>query len=652
MNSQTDVLVVGAGPTGLTTAIELARRSIGVRIVEKRTEPSTTSKALVVHARTLEQLDTIELADELVAKGYTSPGIDFSASADHPLRADMHKLAGETRYPFILILPQADTEAALERRLERENVRVERGTTLKSFAERGEGIEATVGRNGATETIEARYIVGADGPHSVVRETLGIRFEGSPYGWTAFLGDVTMRGHEAEGGTEQHSSNRGLAFIVPFEDGTHRIVTIDQNYQGGPKRSDLELSELQESISAILGKPVELSDPKWLSRWGADLKLAEAYGRGRAFLAGDAAHTHSPAGGQGMNTGIQDAFGLGWRLALAVRGRAGAGLLQSWRDERHAQGERVLRTSDLLLRSLLLHQPLARHARESLFQVLIPLPPVQHTLAMNLSGLGVHYGRGERWAGARMPDLVLANAEHRPVRVYERLRSGHGLLLVYVDPKAAGQERGSLQAVVDRAAGYRLDSAVVLRNGVPARHLFAGATTLVDYRGDFEVKLGGDHPRVLVVRPDGYIAIDLPALDAEAFGEACARLLETGQMTARAPDEGRVLAGPARGRAAALAGIFALSGTLKLACAEPMRAMFDGYHLPRWLMSVVGVWELAGAAAVARRSERAAGAAAIAALTVGAAATHAKAREPLKMLNALALLALAGSVLAATKRRP
>ncbi len=651
-----DVLVVGAGPTGMTCAIELARRGVRVRIVEKRTAASTTSKALVVHARTLELLDIVELADELVAKGYTSPGIDFSASADKPLRADMHKLADETRFPYILILPQAETEAALERRLRREGVEVERGLTLASFSQGSDGVNARLeAEDGSTETVEAGWIIGADGPHSVVRQTLGLAFEGSPYAWTAFLGDVTLQGHEAEGGTEQHSSDRGLAFIVPFKDGTHRIVTIDQKYQGGPKRSELTIDDLQESISAILGKPVALSRPKWLTRWGADLKLAEAYAKGRAFIAGDAAHTHSPAGGQGMNTGIQDAFNLGWKLAAVVKGEAPLSLLDSYNAERHAQGRTILRISDLLLRSLLLHQPAARKVREVLFELAIPLPPVQHRLAMNLSGLGVHYHGDDGWTGRRMPDVELRSADGSAERLYARLRKGLGVLLVYVDPKSLHSHRDAIAGLVQGAAELQPTSVVVvLQNGLPQQHRFEGADTLVDYRGDVETKLGISPGRMLSIRPDGYIAADLATLDLADLARAYDRLAIPSAPPAGAERAVAIAQaatrGPARKRALAIAGLFAASGIAKLAGAKAMTRLFHGYGYGGKFMRFVGAWETAGASAVVLRQSRAAGGVALAALCAGAASTHAKSREPLKLVNALALLGVAASVVLAAKR--
>jgi len=513
--SKLDVLVVGAGPTGMTAAIELARRNVSVRIVERRTTPSTSSKALVMHARTLELMDILGVADEMVHRGYTSPGIEFSANLEKPLRANAHKL--DTQFSYILILPQAETEEILERYLNKLGIKIERGCTLTGFSETENAVRCTIERaEGGTFEINASYIVGADGVHSMVRKTLDLPFEGYRYGWTAFLGDVRLHGHHAEGGTEQHFSNRGLGFIVPFKDGSHRIVTIDHDYQGDLETRELKLEELQNSISSILEKPVELTDPKWLTRWGSSLRIVPQYRVGRAFIGGDAAHTHSPAGGQGMNTGIQDAFNLGWKLAFVIKGEAPEALLNTYNSERYPLGKRALRVSNLLIRSLRLRQNLLRKLRQALLSIVIPLPPVQRKITITLSGLGVRYKTGDgKLAGVRMPDMELMNAEHEKVRLYKLLSFPGYTLLLFIGPDQAQSAREQIEQILCNADDM-LKSHVILNSGLPKLHNFK-ASTLVDYRGDFENKIGSKTGRIILVRPDAYVAFDLAALDPDAF---------------------------------------------------------------------------------------------------------------------------------------
>ncbi|MDJ0591229.1 MAG: FAD-dependent monooxygenase [Pleurocapsa sp. MO_226.B13] len=196
-------------------------------------------------------MDILGVADEMVRRGYTSPGIDFSSSSEKPLRANMYGL--DTRFPFILVLPQAETEAILESRLNELGVEVERGRTLTDFQETDEEVYSKIEcLEGGEFEIKSRYLVGADGSKSVVRKTLGLPFEGSSYDWTAFLGDVQLSGHHAEGGTEQHSSDRGLAFIVPFDDGSHRIVTIDRKYQGDKDTRELKIRALSKVFYGMI----------------------------------------------------------------------------------------------------------------------------------------------------------------------------------------------------------------------------------------------------------------------------------------------------------------------------------------------------------------------------------------------------------------
>ncbi|HTK07883.1 MAG TPA: FAD-dependent monooxygenase [Ktedonobacteraceae bacterium] len=539
-HSSIDVLIVGAGPTGLTAAIELARRGISFRLIEKYEQRSPFSKALALHARTLEllELSSAKLADTFVREGYTSPGANLGTGTDHSVTADFSSL--DTHYPYLLIIPQARTEELLEVHLADLGHTIEHGVELKDLTPGTDEVIAHLqNTNGAMEELHARYVLGCDGAHSTVRHALNLPFPGKGYAWTAFLGDVKLDGEMTKKGLTQVSSNRGTALVFPFQDGYARVITLDTAYQNSSIHEQLTLDELQDSLNAILLAPVQLREPRWLTRWSAQLRQIPNYRVGRVFLAGDAAHVHSPAGGQGLNTGMQDAYNLAWKLALVLHEQAPERLLDTYHAERHPVGQQVLRSSDMLLRSALLPNDAMRTGRNLAIRALVPLPPLQRMISQNLSGLGVTYRQTDRraqlfkllpgphpvQAGDRLPDLelkpaVLSRETKTSVNLYDLLRHTTYTLFIEVAPEYADRDQQSITRLLNSVAelaGETITPYIVFEQGSAAIVHQFDATTFIDFKQQFRHKLGTQHGSILLVRPDGYLALHVPELQQERF---------------------------------------------------------------------------------------------------------------------------------------
>ncbi len=545
-----EVLVVGAGPTGLTAAVELARQGVAVRVVDKHSERARHSNALVMHARTLEVMDLIGLSDELLKRGYAAPGIDLGSDSERPVRAEMRDL--DTRFPYILVVPQSETERVLENHLENLGVEVERSKEFIGYEQRDDGGEAYVESRlrlpgGEEETIRSRYLIGTDGAHSTVREAAGIEFEGEPYGYTFFTAEAKVDGGIESGGVSQYSSERGLAFIVPFRDDYFRFVTVDYDHWGESTDRELTLEEMQESVDAIVPAKPTLLEPRWLTRWGSEIRKVPTYREDRVFLAGDSAHVHSPAGGQGMNTGIQDAFNLGWKLTFVLKGWSPESLLDSYEAERLPLGRRAVRISDLILRSLLIRHLKLKAARELLVRALVPLPPIQKSLSEGLSGIGIDYRHTERKsgnlaedlrqelgtdalrAGDRVPDLELDAPEGLTeelsagptTRLYELLRGPTYSLFVYASSERAGDDLSGFARSVTYATGGAIRTYAVVGQGAPG-WAGSGVPVFADFKHQFESRIGARDGSVLLVRPDGYVAFHRRGYDqvlAAALGK-------------------------------------------------------------------------------------------------------------------------------------
>ncbi|MCF1511789.1 FAD-dependent monooxygenase [Streptomyces glomeratus] len=420
MTEAADVLVVGAGPTGLLLAGDLAAAGVRVTLLERRRHADANlTRAFAVHARTLEVLDARGLADELVALGRTAPVVGVFGK----LELHLHRL--RTRFPFVLITPQYNLEGLLERRALDAGVRIVRGAEVVALRQRDDGVEVETAGQGS---FSGRYVVGCDGVRSAVRRLTGIGFPGRSVVRSVMLADVRLKDIPAEAVTT-NSNEYGFASLVPFGDGWYRAI----GWVAGDDRPDdapVTAEELAGLLLRVLGSDYGMHDPRWISRFHSDERQAVRYREGRVLLAGDAAHVHSPAGGMGMNTGLQDAVNLSWKLAAVVQERAGEQLLDSYEQERYPVGKQALRVSGSITRGVLGTRRSGRLRR--LRGLVLPLVSrVSSLTALGerlLSGIGIAYPapRGShRLTGHRVPDLRLAGGR----RLYEVLRDGRFVLV-------------------------------------------------------------------------------------------------------------------------------------------------------------------------------------------------------------------------------
>ena len=424
-NSTTSVAIVGAGPTGLLLAGDLAQAGVDVTVLERRDTESNLTRAFGVHARTLEHLDARGLADELLGEGARVARLSLF---DH-IRIDLSTMP--TRFPFLLITPQYNVEQLLEKRASAAGARIVRGAGVTALRQDADGVELTV--DGAT--VRADYAVGADGVHSAVREALGLPFPGKSVLTSIMLADVRLAQPPPDV-LAVNAVGDAFAFVAPFGDGWHRIFAWDRRHPM-PDTAPVTLEDIREVTRRSLGTDFGLQEARWMSRFHSDERQAPHYRVGRVFLAGDAAHVHSPAGGQGMNTGLQDAANLGWKLAAAVQGWAPDDLLDTYEGERHPVGKLVLRSSGAIIRMAMVRSRAGRLARNVLGAAALRLPPVARKAAGTLSGVGIDYPHA-----ARAADIPLQDSR----RLYEALRDGTYVLVA--PESAAAQLRGRPGRVV------------------------------------------------------------------------------------------------------------------------------------------------------------------------------------------------------------
>ncbi len=499
------VLVAGAGPVGLTMAAELARLGIAVRIVDKVAVRSDKSKALVLWTRTLELMRVMGCVDAFTDSGLRATHAVMRSGSRQLARIGFGQL--ESPYPYGILLPQSETERLLESHLNEFGVRVERETELVAFADDASGVDAELRHvDGREERLRCDWLIGCDGAHSTVRHTLGLEFEGEaePNDW--LLADVHLDGFSGEDEVAIFLHRHGVLALFPMGEHRYRVIADRGPRSAATADAEPTLDDVQAMLDGRGPGGLHARDPVWLTHFGINERKVRDYRAGRVFLAGDAAHIHSPAGGQGMNTGIQDACNLAWKLALVCRGVADpqSPLLDSYSPERSAVAEHVLSGAAALTRMGTLRNPVLQALRNAMLPLFTRLPALRRAIASMLGELDIAYREsvlsrkaasataGDERPGERVPDQTVRSQDGESVPLYEYLRSGRFCVL-------ASREQAESQQAADVLKRFG-DVCELATSDRPVREL-------------------------RVVRPDGYLGLEAGPDDWKAVTDYLIEIL-------------------------------------------------------------------------------------------------------------------------------
>ncbi|RYG62073.1 monooxygenase, partial [bacterium] len=418
MMNSVDVLIVGAGPTGLMTALLLQRQNISFRLIDALDGPVKESRALGIQARTLELFRSLDLDRKILDAGIKSEGMQLYLRGELKLDVDVSDMARpDTPYPYFFLLSQSKTERILIKELEGRGVRIERQTRLVSFVQETHATAARLESPTGVELIKSKYIIGCDGAHSCVRHQLGLEFKGE-----AYQNEFLMSDAHVDWSLPQ---NKLCVFLDPgrigvyfptMRNGLSRVLTVRRT-QAVPEgdatsASATTLEEVQTNFNESTHQNARLAEPEWVTRYSVHHRSVDQMSLGRAFLAGDAAHIHSPVGAQGMNTGLQDAANLAWKISAVLRGEAPEALLDTYHSERWPVGQKLLKFTDRIFTAVNATHPLFLGVRDFLLPIvtrsLMKHPAGKRWIFRFISQLAIHYHPSEA-----VTERVSPNADDR-----------------------------------------------------------------------------------------------------------------------------------------------------------------------------------------------------------------------------------------------
>ena len=540
-----DVLVVGAGPVGLALACDLLRQGVSCRVIDVLDAPVIYSKAAVVHARTMEIFESLGVTDAAIERAKIIHGLSVYAQGKRVVHTIVDQM--DSPFPHVYGLSQHDTEEILGARFTAAGGTLERQVRLETLTQDEQGVSATLlHTQGARENLRARFLVGCDGAHSTVRHAIELPFEGAPYEENVVQTDAVVKW------PRQMEDDEIVVFLAPdgpiacfpfFKDGRYRVLKL---YVGEAPTSEPTLQTFQQMMETQL-PGVQVTDPAWITSFRLHHRLVQHYRVGRVFLAGDAAHIHSPAGGQGMNTGIQDAHNLGWKLALVARGIARPELLDSYEAERRPVAQELLQGTDLATRAMeqvvKFRSPLAVGLRNGFMSLVSKLDFVRANLTSSLSMLNRNYRHSPivaqhriplwrasmkantdselpslvAWTafgsapepGDRAPDASFSADTQGATRLFQLMNPTRFMLLLF-DGEASTEEGYRNLADISRRVRQRCGDAVspyviVPRAQAPESAHLEGPV-VVDADKVLHTRYGAQAECLYLIRPDGYIA--------------------------------------------------------------------------------------------------------------------------------------------------
>jgi 2-polyprenyl-6-methoxyphenol hydroxylase-like FAD-dependent oxidoreductase len=492
--TKTDVIIIGAGPTGLALACQLIRYGIDFVIIDAKETTTPHSKAIGVQARTLEIYEQIGLADKLIDLGWKAEGARLIVSGKVRGEVDFSDIGkGMSAYPYVLIVEQGKHEALIYDHIKSNGQDVRWQTELQSFSQDDESVTAVIkNSSGETETIEAKFLVGCDGAKSPVRHGLGLKFEGSTFERMFYVADVEIDWEFKNDALMVFlMKNNLLAFFPMVGQNRWRIVgTFPEEFT--KDEGEVLYDEIEEQIKRDAELKLDITNVNWFSTYKVHTRHVNKFSEGRCFLAGDAAHIHTPAGAQGMNTGIQDGYNLAWKLAMAVRGAGNKAILDSYNEERLENAENLLKTTDRFFNLVASPEPVLSYLRTHVFPYVagaaFSMDAVKKFVFPRISQIGINYrhsvmtDHGDGYldikAGDRFPYFILDGAS-----IYDRLRAPKFHLISFSDGHG-GQQDTAIGAEFER---------IVDRHEIP---LFPHIAEI----------FGTDKSFNVLLRPDNYIA--------------------------------------------------------------------------------------------------------------------------------------------------